>query len=299
MRRLRQQLAYFFGFERREINGFILLSIVVFGTLLVPIIIKTANKPTRATLVQGFDTLNAEPPKFEKALVAKKVPKQFELHRFNPNIASKKEMLAMGIPYKVARTIENYVKKGGHFKRKNDLLKIYGMQDSLYAALLPYVAIPLVANNSKEAHLQKSLPFTSERAVVLPPLDLNSADATALQRLKGIGPVLSKRVVKFREKLGGFYAVHQLGEVYGVSDSTYQSLVETVVVNKPKLSLIKLNLVGADTLAMHPYISKNKARLIVAFRQQHGPYLSKQELYKIKAIDSVFYNKVSPYLSVH
>lgn len=59
-------------------------------------------------------------------------------------------------------------------------------------------------------------------------VELNSADTTELKRLRGIGSVLSARIVKYRTKLGGFSSVEELKNVYGLSDETYQSILPHV-----------------------------------------------------------------------
>ena len=48
--------------------------------------------------------------------------------------------------------------------------------------------------------------------------DLNTASAEDLQRVRGIGPTLSERIVKFRTRLGGFSENDQLKEVYGLTE---------------------------------------------------------------------------------
>ena len=42
------------------------------------------------------------------------------------------------------------------------------------------------------------------------PLELNMADAQDLEVLPGLGPVLSQRIVRFREMLGGFHDIDNL-----------------------------------------------------------------------------------------
>lgn len=60
-------------------------------------------------------------------------------------------------------------------------------------------------------------------------IELNRADSSDLVSLYGIGPILSKRIVKYRKSLGGkFHSVEQLKNVYGLSEETFQAILPYV-----------------------------------------------------------------------
>ncbi|HAQ37742.1 MAG TPA: hypothetical protein DCQ58_04460, partial [Saprospirales bacterium] len=71
-------------------------------------------------------------------------------------------------------------------------------------------------------------------------------------QLRGIGQSLSKRIIKYRESLGGFYAVSQIGEVYGLQDSVFQLLKSQLFVNEAKLEFLPINTLTVNELARHP-----------------------------------------------
>ena len=124
------------------------------------------------------------------------------------------------------------------------------------------------------------------------------ADTSAYIALPGIGSKLSKRIISFREKLGGFYSVAQIGEVYNLPDSTFQKIKKFLVVNSKAIRRININSATADQLRAHPYINYTVANAIFQYRQQHGNYSSVEDLKKIMTISDEMLNKVSPYLSV-
>lgn len=128
-------------------------------------------------------------------------------------------------------------------------------------------------------------------------VNLNAADSMTLEMLPGIGPILSARIIRYRNKLGGFYAVAQLKEVYGISDSTFEKISPKIEIVKDSLKKIAVNLADQKTLAMHPYIGWSNAKLIIRYRQAHGTYKNIEQLESIWAIERNKLERLLPYLS--
>ncbi|NDE78729.1 MAG: helix-hairpin-helix domain-containing protein [Chitinophagaceae bacterium] len=72
-------------------------------------------------------------------------------------------------------------------------------------------------------------------------ISLENADSAALEKMPGIGPVLSARIIKYRDKLGGFYEVDQLREVYGLSDSVFSKIAPLLRLNGNNIKKIDIN----------------------------------------------------------
>ncbi|MBM3413626.1 MAG: hypothetical protein FJY16_01645 [Bacteroidetes bacterium] len=128
-------------------------------------------------------------------------------------------------------------------------------------------------------------------------IDLNSADSLTLMKLQGIGPVLSARIVKYREKLGGFHSTAQLQEVYGLPDSTYQKISTHLELIQPVVKKIAINKADEKTIAEHPYIGWKEAKLIVRYRQAHGAFYNNEQLISIWGLENNKLDKLLPYLS--
>ena len=139
-------------------------------------------------------------------------------------------------------------------------------------------------------------PFKNKKPVE--PFDINLADTSILIALPGIGSRLALRIVQFREKLGGFYSIDQLGEVYGLQDSVLTLISPFLVLNHAQLRKIMLNSAGFDTLNAHPYIQFSEARAIVQYRKQHGSFESMDDLLKISILNREWLDKVGPYLDI-
>ena len=132
---------------------------------------------------------------------------------------------------------------------------------------------------------------------IMSPLDINSADTSAFIALPGIGSKLAARIVAFREKLGGFYDVRQVGEVYGLQDSVLQKLMPLLKCDDQLVRKININNAGKDELKTHPYIRWELADVLIAFRNAHGSFSSAKDLSKIDMIDDDMLNRIMPYIS--
>ncbi len=201
------------------------------------------------------------------------------LTKVDPNSAHQDELVEIGLPQKIAKTVINYRSKGGRFSTTRDLSKIYGMNDSLIQVISPWLQF---LDSSK---LIPNHAFT---------LDMNTADTTLWKRLPGIGSTLAKRIVNYRDKLGGFYSIHQLKEVYGLPDSIREKIKINLTLS-PVYKKIHINL-DSLTQGYHPYLAKKDALIVENYRKQHGPFKTGQDLFKILAFDSTYWNRIMPYL---
>ncbi len=102
------------------------------------------------------------------------------------------------------------------------------------------------------------------------PLELNSIDSLSLTALPGIGPVLSSRIVRFRDLLGGFAAVEQLREVYGLPEETYLRISGMVTADRDLIEKIDINSAPFGELLRHPYIVRDDVVSILNFRENRG-----------------------------
>ncbi|MDP9042953.1 MAG: helix-hairpin-helix domain-containing protein, partial [Bacteroidota bacterium] len=116
--------------------------------------------------------------------------------------------------------------------------------------------------------------------------------------LPGIGAKLASRIVHFREKLGGFYHVNQVGETYGLPDSTFQKIKPFLRLKNVTLTCMDLNTATKEILQSHPYIRWQIASEIISYRQQHGSFHSVGELLQLAQMDSMKFEKLRPYLVV-
>ncbi|MEG1497943.1 MAG: helix-hairpin-helix domain-containing protein [Bacteroidales bacterium] len=127
---------------------------------------------------------------------------------------------------------------------------------------------------------------------------LNSADTLDFQQLRGIGSAYAKRIVAYRERLGGFICKEQLMEVWGIDSILYYNLEPFLRLNNVSLHLLSLNDADIYQLKRHPYLDYYQAKEIIKHREKYGSFKNIQELRKVNLIDEGTFLRLKPYLSV-
>lgn len=222
-----------------------------------------------------------------------------EVFYFDPNTATPGEWKKLGIKDKTIKTIQNYVSKGGKFYKPEDISKIWGLAAPDVQRLIPYIRISFVAKEyasfEKKEYPKTLSPYSPG---TIQPVDVNLADTSAYIRLPGIGSKLSQRIISFRDKLGGFYSIDQVGETYLLPDSTFQKIKRYLLLSNTPIKKININTASVDEMKVHPYLRYNLANAIFQYRQQHGNFNSVEEIKKIMIVSEEIFIKLSPYLSI-
>ena len=223
-----------------------------------------------------------------------------ETFYFDPNTVSSDDWRRLGVRDKTIQTIQNYLSKGGKFYKPGDISKIWGLSQSDAQRLIPYVSIKITPEENvafeKKEYFKTSSSSPSKKIQLI---DINMADTSELISLPGIGSKLSQRIIAFRNKLGGFYSVDQVGETYLLPDSTFQKIKQRLSIGNIPVKRININTADIDEMKSHPYLRYNLANAIFQYRQQHGNFNSIEEIKKIMLVTDEVFNKAEPYLTVH
>jgi competence ComEA-like helix-hairpin-helix protein len=220
---------------------------------------------------------------------------QAELFAFDPNTATAEEFQRLGLSARIAGNIVKYREKGGRFRAAADFGKIYGLKETDFQRLQPYIQIeaPPSATETPEPVADKA---TSPRpAPALLTIDINAATADDWQQLRGIGPAFARRILNYREKLGGFSSIEQVAETYGLPDSTFQRIRPQLEAS-PVFRKININVADSEALKAHPYLNWKQANILINYRAQHGPYRSFEEVRKVEGLPEEVMRKMEPYL---
>lgn len=220
--------------------------------------------------------------------------KEGALFTFDPNSLSAEGWQKLGLNERTVNTILHYREKGGVFRRAEDLKKIWGLPLTFYERVSSYIEIKSEQQFTHPPTLSysKAEIFKKNAKVI----DINTADTSAFIALPGIGSRLAARIVNFREKLGGFYSVEQIGQTYGLPDSVFQKLKPRFAVQAEAVKKININTANKDDLKAHPYIKWNLANAIIEYRNQHGNFKNLEELRNISLVNAEVYEKLAPYL---
>ncbi|HEY5465105.1 MAG TPA: helix-hairpin-helix domain-containing protein [Hanamia sp.] len=311
-----QFLKDYFNFTKKERKGIIFIVAIIFILIILPFFfpyfikekgmdttqfkneiaqLKIDSSGKKAFAKDDEEYYNDYTPSLKKNYP----PKNIETFLFDPNTATINEWVRLGVKEKTAGSIQKYISKGGKFYKPEDIKKIWGLSNADAERLIPYVSIK--TEKKEYSHYEKKeYPDKNNYANknVIQKIDVNLADTTQYISLPGIGSKLSKRIIAFREKLGGFYSISQVGETYFLPDSTFQKIKPYLVLNSKAIKKININSATVDEMKTHPYIRYQMANAIYQYRQQHGSFNTVEDIKKIMTVTDDFYNKTSPYLSI-
>ncbi|MCX2738606.1 ComEA family DNA-binding protein [Pontibacter anaerobius] len=311
MNKLRHWIRRNFGFSQREVNAFLVLLTLLVLLSAAPFLFTLVESPepelVSAQDSQLLDSLAAQLEERQPERSAKYKISTVALRPFNPNHLTAEEWQAFGLPKYLAQRILNYRSKVGDLTYKAELGRIYGLPDSVFQRLYPYIDLPEERPSKyKRSESMASRPSpnpdwasSKREKFILAPFNINTADTTQLKQIRGIGSKLSARIIKYRNGLGGFHSTEQLREVYGLQPEVVDSLHKyTFVAKSNSVQQLSINTATADELKAHPYISSNVARAIVAYREQHGKYEQLEDVRQIKLVTPELYEKIRPYLAL-
>ncbi len=236
----------------------------------------------------------------KKKFAARRKVKSFP---FDPNTATKSDLLALGFSERVTKNMLNYRRKGGKFYTPESLKRIYGMTDEFYNTIASNIQIKksqLVDNQYNKASKGTSISVgaQSKRATNIWPkgkkLEVNSASIEDWDKLPGIGQYFAKNIVRYREKLGGFYDLKQVAETYRLPDSTFQRILPFLEVDASKLRQFNPQTADFKTIVRHPYITYEQTKYIM--KAQKGIRLmAREDFLMVKIFTKEELDKVAPY----
>lgn len=193
--------------------------------------------------ISPYSSERRNAPHSEYVEAYRRETRRVESFRFNPNTVSAEDLIRLGFSEKQAAAIDRYRASGGRFRRKADFAKSFVVADSVYRRL--------------------------ERFIDIPKVDLNRADSAALEDLPGIGAWYAKRILAYREELGGYSYPEQLLDIYRFDREKYDALADLVYCSPPVP--YALWTLPADSLQRHPYIRSRQAARSIALFREHTP----------------------------
>ncbi len=201
---------------------------------------------------------------------------------FDPNLIDSTEMERLGLKDGQIRNIINYRSKGGKFKVKSDFGKLYSISEDDFSVLEKYILLPSVDTST-------SIQISEEKTPII--VDLNAADTIELKQLKGIGTVFARRIVSYREKLGGYFDKSQLLEVFGMDTARLAQISPYIEVDLQKIKQLHLNKAGYKELLAHPYLENYIVKAIFEYKDKVGKFNSVDELQNISLIYPQLFQK--------
>lgn len=284
----------YFSFSSSDRNGIVILSGLIFLIIILTLIIPGLGLHERKSDLANFKEIASKFYTNKEIMEpVSSPPETIDFFYFDPNKLTREQMVKLGFDERLTRTFENYLSKKGRFREKEDVLKIYGMTDSIYSLIEPYIVISQQETIRKESY--QPVEKNPERLRV----EINSADTLKLKLLPGIGSVLSSRIIRYRDLLGGYWQTDQLLEVYGLSAELFEKISGSLEIDTTLIRKININEASFSELLRHPYISYEQAGKISKFLQQNNKIKSPDVLLENNIIDSIAYKRLRHYLEVN
>ena len=137
---------------------------------------------------------------------------------------------------------------------------------------------------------------TTEKFAEVTVVELNISDTLTLMKIPGIGASYAKRIVSYRNLLGGYFKPEQLQEVYGMYEELYEKITPYLLVDISEINLIPVNTASIDKLRSHPYINFYQAKAIVEMRKKKGKLENINELYLLEEFTAEDMERIKHYL---
>jgi len=272
-----------FNLSRAELKGYLGFLFLLVCLATYKLVSKTIEEQKFLSVVSQIEANTNQIPSKQTSFGISKSNSLLD-----PNTCPLDTLNTLDLPQYLIDRIRKYRQAGGRFTKCSDLLNIYGLDSSHYAKIKARIELKLPSTKS-----DKRLAVRPQKPVKI--VNINLCTSDEMRALRGIGPVLSKRTIRYRDLLGGFYEKKQLSEVYGISDSLYNALRPRIKCDGD-LRMIELNTCSDTALQKHPYCGYRMADKIIRYRQVHEGFESLSQLYNIVYIDSVKMTQLIPYL---
>jgi competence ComEA-like helix-hairpin-helix protein len=278
----------YLSITKKEWNGMVVLVVIILLVLAAPYMYQLIHKD-KAINLKDFDKDVALLQQAKDAYPASSGtenlsddklsdPKMFS---FDPNNLPDEQWKLLGLSEKQVSIIKHFEAKGGHFYKKEDVQKIYGITANDYKRLEPYINLTAGA-------------YTKAAPGII--IEINSADSAKLTQVRGIGPAFAQRIIEYRTRLGGFLNKEQLKEVYGIDTAKFAQIKNEISINPAHIPKIKINEVDFEGLRKFPYLTNKQTNAVIQYRKQHGDYHSIGDMKNIVILDEDILRKIEPYI---
>jgi len=277
-----------FKFNKQERSGIFFLLLLI-GVLQATYYVYTSGTvPANSSIVQIDSETSRYIDSIQKEQAQKKEPISSS---FNPNFISDYKGYIIGMSVSEIDRLHAFRNQNKFVQSAEEFQQVTLVSDSLLEILTPYFKFP----DFKPAYKKDNRALSHEKTYI----DLNIATEQELKSISGIGDILARRIIKFRNSLNGFMTADQLYDVYGLEeDVVLRALEKFKVFQKTSIKKININTATAEEISQLIYIKTDLAKRIVAYRNSHGSFLSFTELTKIEDFPADKIDRIKLYLAL-
>lgn len=297
-------VSLFFGISKSEVRGMFLLLLTCLVLLLLPVYQKYVytQEPSAFVIIVDTNTIvSSSTNAYESHFIEAKdsdnnLIENKRTHDVWINEITTEDLKQIGINNRISFNIIKYLEKGGRFRHKEDLKKIYDMDEKSYELIINntlWESQSIIESKNKKEDVPKTYQNSAKEK-----FDINTADTVELVKVKGIGSKLALRIIKYRDLLGGFVHINQLHEVYGLSDFAINELTSHALIRenfKPKT--IAINHAQLELLSSHPYLGNKKSKVIYNYLKNHSKLSNFEEFQKSYPFTEEELTKIKHYIS--
>lgn len=269
-----------FVFNRSQRNGILFLIFFISGFLVISYYVDFSEENAMDMDSEEVIAIQKELDSLRTIDIASKKPKIFP---FNPNFITDFKGYTLGMSAEEIDRLLAFRKENKWINSVEDFKQVTKVSDSLLNKISPYFKFPDWVNNpkSKTKYVKRGFKDKTFKQKA----DLNIATHEQLEEVNGIGKAFSKRIIDYRNKLGGFTNDIQLYEVYGLDYQIINKVLNEFTVKTPK-GIIKMNLntISASDIATIPGISFDLAKRIWEYRILNERIKSFSELENIEGL---------------
>lgn len=306
---MRKRLIDYFSFSKREYNGLLVLIVLIMVAKLSPSVynycypavfdVHKEDKALQQLILLNREEIGAHGKReFDSFHNASVKVKPF---RFDPNVLDAEGWQLLGLSQKQTQVVMKYRAKGGRFYKPEDVKKMYTISPALYEQLRPFISIQAqeyAGAVAKQIYIPREFSKSLKRDTMARTLiEINGADVAALDQIKGVGPYFARRIIEYREKLGGFCRKEQLKEVYGLDSAKYLEIAAQVSIDISLIEKVNINTITEKDYRKLSYFTYKQVKAIVEFRKQHGNYSNFADLKKVVILTQEAVDKMAPYIS--
>lgn len=217
------------------------------------------------------------------SLKAQKGMEENKIYPFNPNFISDYKGYTLKMSLTEIDRLHKYRQSNKFVNSAAEFQQVTKVSDEWMLKYSPYFKFPDWVKNKKPAFQNYTKESFADKKMKIKIVDINHATQEDLMKIYGIGPGLSERILKEREKYGAFVSMSQMNDVWGLSSEVVESLNRHFkVMVAPVLKKIPINEASVKELQTLPYFRYPVAKEIVTYRSMNGEIKSKEDLHKIK-----------------
>lgn len=267
----------YFLFTKAQRLGLLLLFVIIIVFQSIYYLSFSASKPVEDSMERQWLSVQST----VDSLNLKEKSEKPKIYPFNPNFITDFKGYKLGMSVAEIDRLLAFRKKGKYVNSAEEFQQVTKVSDSLLAVISPYFKFPdWVTQKNKNKGFRKFDAATNKEK--LPVIDINLATKEDLKKIYGIGDGLSERILKEKEKFGGFVSMEQMQDVWGLSPEVIEKLTISFSIKSiPDVKKINVNSASLKELMQFPYFRYALAKSIITYRSMNGKIEDYAELTNI------------------